>query len=80
MEYLPTIIVAALLLFAVICIIRYLVRQLKAGHGLCCGDCKSCGHCSAIQEMDGAAEKPSGCSGNCAGCKGNCSGCSGSQV
>lgn len=39
-------IVAGLLAVIVGFIIRYLVKQWKAGHGFCgCGDCKSCGHC-----------------------------------
>ncbi len=54
-------IVAGILLVIVCCIVRYLVRQWKAGHGFCVGgDCKHCGHCTP----------ETGCSGNCASCKG----------
>ncbi len=47
-------------------IIRYLVRQWKAGNGLCGGDCKTCGHCEGIRRTDAAEQ---GCTGNCAACK-----------
>lgn len=80
MEYLPTILVGGILLVVVLLIVRYLAKQVRGGHGICCGDCKSCGHCSALQEaQEHAQEKPSGCSGNCAGCRGNCSGCGKAQ-
>lgn len=56
-------IVGGILLVIVVLIVKYLVKQWKAGHGFCVGgDCKSCGHCQN--------PPASGCSGNCAGCKG----------
>ncbi len=60
-----TFIVAVLLIAVIACIIRYLVKQWKAGNGFCGGDCKHCGHCDGIRETGS-----SDCSGNCASCKG----------
>ena len=64
-----TFIIAVLLIIVIFCIIRYLIKQWKAGNGFCGGDCKHCGHCEGIREMD-AAKESGGCSGNCAACKG----------
>ncbi len=70
MDYLLTILVAAILLILVALIIRHLIREWKSGHGLCGGDCQSCGHCSALQALAENTDKPSACGGNCATCQG----------
>lgn len=56
-------IVGGILAVIIYLIVRYLVKQWKAGHGFCVGgDCKSCGgHCSQVK---------AGCSGSCAECRG----------
>ncbi len=64
--------IAILLLLILAAIVRHLAKQLKAGNGLCGGDCKHCGHCSELQEMQA---KETGCTGNCASCGGGCSHC-----
>lgn len=60
-------IVIALLILLIAAIVRYLIREWKAGHSFCGGDCKHCGHCDGIRE---ASTSQSGCSGNCASCQG----------
>ncbi|MBQ8927225.1 MAG: FeoB-associated Cys-rich membrane protein [Oscillospiraceae bacterium] len=58
-----TYLVAGILAVIVGLILRYLGKQWKTSHGFCGGECKSCGHCSGLQNSGG-------CTGSCAGCSG----------
>ncbi len=45
-----TFVIAVLLAVVIVCLVRYLHREMKAGKGFCSGDCKHCGHCPHASE------------------------------